>query len=89
MAIPRSHIAGLLGRHVDGPARVSLDSPIPLDRAFGIERRADGRVVLSDDSAAVLAHAKPEVRLGRRHLGRQRHGRAEARRAPLQRAGPR
>jgi hypothetical protein len=38
---------------------VSLESPIPLDRAFGIERLADGRVVLSDDSAAVLAHAEP------------------------------
>ena len=38
------YVAGLLGRHVDGPARVSLDAPIPVDRAFGIER---------------LAHAEP------------------------------
>lgn len=53
------YIAGLLGRHVDGPARVSLDSPIPVDHPFGIERLTDGRVVLSDDSAAVLAHAEP------------------------------
>ena len=36
------YIAGLLGRHLDGPARVSLDFPIPVDHAFGIER-SDGR----------------------------------------------
>ena len=59
MTASGGYIAGLLGRHVDGPARVSLDAPIPVDRAFGIERLVDGRVVLSDDSAAVLAHAEP------------------------------
>ncbi|MEX2222826.1 MAG: hypothetical protein WEG40_13595 [Candidatus Rokuibacteriota bacterium] len=51
------YIAGLLGRHLDGPARVSLEYPIPVDRAFGIERLSDGRVVLSD-GGAVLAHAE-------------------------------
>ncbi|HSE04116.1 MAG TPA: hypothetical protein VLK35_08200, partial [Methylomirabilota bacterium] len=52
------YIAGLLGRHLDGPARVSLECPIPIDQAFGIERLADGRVVLSD-RGPVLAHAEP------------------------------
>jgi hypothetical protein len=54
------YIAGLLGQHLDGPVRVSLDASIPVDRAFGVERLADGRVVLSD-GAAVLAHAEPAV----------------------------
>jgi hypothetical protein len=51
------YIAGLLGRHVPGPARVSLESPIPVDQAFAIERLADGRVMLAD-GGAVLAHAE-------------------------------
>lgn len=51
------YIAGLLGRHVEGPARVSLGGPIPVDHAFGIERLPDGRVVLSD-GGTVLAHAE-------------------------------
>lgn len=54
------YIAGLLGQHLDGPARVSFAASIPVDRAFGVERLADGRVVLSD-GAAVLAHAEPAV----------------------------
>src|SRR5258706_2399081 len=54
------YIAGLLGQHLDGPARVSLDASIPVDHAFGVERLADGRVGLSH-GAAGLAHAGPAV----------------------------
>src|SRR5258706_609877 len=60
MSRASGYIAGLLGQHLDGPARVSLDASIPVDHAFGVERLADGRVVLSD-GAAVLAHAEPAV----------------------------
>jgi hypothetical protein len=52
------YIAGLLGRLVDGPARVSLDLPIPVDQTLGIERLPDGSVVLSDGGTS-LAHATP------------------------------
>jgi hypothetical protein len=52
------YIAGLLGRHLDGPARVSLDRSVPVDRPLGIERLPDGGVVLSD-GGAILAHAVP------------------------------
>ncbi|MGH7316594.1 MAG: hypothetical protein ACREJS_10075 [Candidatus Rokuibacteriota bacterium] len=51
------YIAGLLGRHLEGPARVSLGGPIPVDHTFGIERLPDGRVALSD-GGTVLAHAE-------------------------------
>lgn len=51
------YVAGLLGRHVEGPARVSLEGPIPVDHAFGIERLPDGRVVLADGDT-ILAHAQ-------------------------------
>jgi len=50
------YIAGLLGRQLDGPARVSLERPIPIDRAFGIERLPTREVVLSD-GGTVLARA--------------------------------
>ena len=52
------YIAGLLGRLMDGPARVSLDVAIPVDQPLGIERLVDGSVVLTD-GAATLAHAVP------------------------------
>jgi hypothetical protein len=52
------YVAGLLGRHLDGPARVSLHAPIPIDHAYAIERLDDGRVALCD-GGAVLAHAEP------------------------------
>ena len=50
------YVAGLLGRHLEGPARVSLEHPIPIDRAYGIER-GNGRVALID-GGTVLAHAE-------------------------------
>ncbi|HUM17511.1 MAG TPA: hypothetical protein VL086_17590 [Candidatus Nitrosotalea sp.] len=52
------YVAGLLGRRIDGPARVSLDLPIPVDQTLGIERLPDGAVVLTA-GAATLAHAVP------------------------------
>src|SRR4029077_1324247 len=52
------YIAGLLGRLVDGPSRVSLEPPVPVDRALGIERLSDGALVLTD-GVGTLAHASP------------------------------
>jgi hypothetical protein len=52
------YVAGLLGQHVSGPSRVSLDVPIPLDQTLAIERVPDGGIVLTD-GVATLAHAAP------------------------------
>ena len=52
------YVAGLLGKHLSGPARVSLEAPIPVDQPLALERLADGGVVLSDGATA-LAHAVP------------------------------
>lgn len=52
------YVAGLLGRLLDHPARVSLEQPVPLDRALAIERAARGELVLTD-GAVPLAHATP------------------------------
>jgi hypothetical protein len=54
------YVAGLLGRHLEGPTRVSLEYPIPIDRAYDIERLGNGRVALSD-GGVVLAHAEPAI----------------------------
>jgi hypothetical protein len=52
------YIAGLLGRLVDGPARVSLELPVPVDHPLAIERRPEGGVALTDGVAS-FAHASP------------------------------
>jgi hypothetical protein len=52
------YIAGLLGRLLDGPARVSLEPSIPVDQPFGVDRLRDGGIVLSG-SGGVVAHAVP------------------------------
>ncbi len=52
------YIAGLLGRLLEGPVRVSLEHPIPVEQPFGIERLPDGGVALSN-GGATLAHAVP------------------------------
>lgn len=52
------YIAGLLGRRMEGPARVSLEGPVPVDHPFTIERLLDGGVALTD-GATMLAHAVP------------------------------
>lgn len=57
-AASRGYVAGLLGRLLEGPVRVSLEQPIPVDRRLGIERLPDGGLVLSDGGAA-LAQAVP------------------------------
>jgi hypothetical protein len=51
------YVAGLLGKHLSGPARVSLDVPVPLDQALAIERVTDG--IALTDGVATLAHAAP------------------------------
>jgi hypothetical protein len=53
------YIAGLLGRMLDGPVRVSLDQAVPLNQPFTIERLQDGGVVLTDYHGTALAHAAP------------------------------
>ena len=50
------YIAGLLGRLMDGPARVCLEQPVPVDHGLGIERLGDGGLALTD-GAVTLAHA--------------------------------
>jgi len=59
-AASRGYVAGLLGRFLEGPARVSLDQPIPVDRRLGIERLPDGGVILSDEGTT-LARAAPAM----------------------------
>ena len=50
------YIAGLLGRLMEGPARVNLEQPVPVEHALGIERLSDGAIVLTE-GGATLAHA--------------------------------
>lgn len=52
------YVAGLLGRLLDRPARVTLEQPVPLDRALAIERASDGALLLTDGEVT-LAHAAP------------------------------
>ncbi len=51
------YVAGLLGKHLSGPVRVSLEVTIPLDQALALERVSDG-IVLTDGVVS-LAHAAP------------------------------
>ena len=51
------YVAGLLGKQLSGPVRVSLEVPVPLDQALAIERVSDG-IVLTDGVAS-LAYASP------------------------------
>jgi hypothetical protein len=51
------YVAGLLGKHLSGPARVSLDVPVPLEQALAIERVTDG--IALTHGVATLAHAAP------------------------------
>lgn len=47
------YAAGLLGRHVDGIAEVSLRSPVPLDTELRVEADDDGPVRLLDGEALI------------------------------------
>jgi len=59
-AASRGYVAGLLGRLLEGPARVSLEQPIPVDRRLRIERLPGGGVILSDGDVT-LARAVPAM----------------------------
>lgn len=54
------YACSLLAAWIDGPARVSLRRPPPLERPLERERRADGTVVLRDGQTR-LAEAAPAV----------------------------
>jgi hypothetical protein len=54
------YVAGLLARHVDGAAEVTLRAPAPLGRELKIERREPESVGLFDGDA-LLASARPAV----------------------------
>ena len=51
------YASGLLAGFVDGPAEVSLRSPVPLDRELTVERDADGSV-RALDGATLVAEAR-------------------------------
>jgi hypothetical protein len=52
------YCAGLLARHVDGPAEVTLRAPAPLGRELRIERRTAEAIGLFDGET-LLASARP------------------------------
>ena len=52
------YVAGLLGRLMEGPSRVSLEQPVPVNHGLAIERLGDGALTLTDGAVA-LAHASP------------------------------
>ena len=56
------YACGLVARHVDGPAEVTLRRPVPLEVALDVERHDDGRVTLhqGDD---LLAEGEPALPL--------------------------
>ncbi len=59
------YACGLLARHVDGPAEVTLRRPVPLDRELDLERHDDGRVTLHDGDT-LLAEGEPAAAAGLR-----------------------
>ena len=56
------YACGILARHVDGPAHVSLRRPVPLGSALDLERRDDGHVTLHDGTE-LIAEADPALPL--------------------------
>jgi hypothetical protein len=56
------YACGVLARHVDGPAAVSLRRPVPLGTPLELERHDDGHVTLHD-GATLIAEADPELPL--------------------------
>ena len=56
------YACGLVARHVDGPAEVSLRRPIPLETRLDLERHDDGRVTLHDGET-LLAEGEPALPL--------------------------
>ena len=56
------YACGVVARHVDGPATVSLRRPVPLGTPLELERHDDGHVTLHD-GATLIAEADPELPL--------------------------
>jgi hypothetical protein len=56
------YACGVVARHVDGPATVSLRRPVPLDTPLRLERHDDGHVTVHD-GATLIAEADPELPL--------------------------
>ena len=56
------YACGIVARHVDGPAHVSLRRPVPLGRALELERHDDGHVTLHDGDA-LIAEGDPALPL--------------------------
>ncbi len=56
------YACGLVARHVDGPAEVTLRRPIPLATPLELERHDDGHVTLHDGET-LLAEADPALPL--------------------------
>ncbi len=56
------YACGVVARHVDGPAEVTLRRPVPLGRELELERHADGHVTLHDGETLV-AEADPALPL--------------------------
>jgi len=57
------YVAGLLGRQLDGPATVSFERPVPVDRPLGIERPPDGTVVLAEEGVTLAQAAAATLQL--------------------------
>jgi hypothetical protein len=56
------YCAGAVAALVDGPAAVSLRSPVPLDKPLDVERPGDGAVrILDDDALVAEAHRTPPL----------------------------
>jgi hypothetical protein len=56
------YACGVVARHVDGPARVSLRRPVPLGTPLELERDDDGHVTLRD-GAGLIAEGDPALPL--------------------------
>ena len=56
------YACGVVARHVDGPAAVSLRRPVPLGTPLELERHDDGHVTVHD-GATLIAAADPELPL--------------------------
>jgi hypothetical protein len=56
------YACGVVARHVDGPAHVSLRRPVPLGTPLELERHDDGHVTLRDGEA-LIAEADPALPL--------------------------
>ena len=56
------YACGVVARHVDGPAHVSLRRPVPLGTTLELERHDDGHVTLHDGEL-LIAEADPALPL--------------------------